>query len=95
MVAELELVVSSPADRSTPPESEPDSLMCSLSGLTSVVGDRSIVSPNVIVNIPVPSFSADETNVGATLSAAATLPPLAGAFVPVTDWSTTSPDNAT
>jgi len=43
--------------------------MCNLVGSTSVVGVRSIISSNVIVSIPVPSFSADEENVGFTESA--------------------------
>jgi len=62
MVAESTLVVSSPADSVTPPEDKPDSLMCSLVGSTLVAGVTSATSSNVIVNTPVPSFSADEEN---------------------------------
>ena len=47
------------------------------------------------VRIIVLSAVLSAVNVGATESSADTLPPLAGAFVPETDWSTTSPDAAT
>ena len=62
------LVVSSDAESVTPPDDAPVSRINRLVGMMFVDGVPSIVSENVMVNTPVPSFSAADVKVGLVVS---------------------------